>query len=117
MSVIFEHIEYPFVKGYLGGIIDRANLRQKNHGKKITEQNRYRKIATEKSQKHNRDKKSLAKSQQQNKNRGSKTAVAKSRQQNRDNRFGSYRKSWQFGNHIIFAYWNCSNCCMVWYRS
>jgi hypothetical protein len=26
-------------------------------------------------------------------------------------------ESWQFGNHIRFAYWNCSNCCMVWYRS
>ena len=27
MSMIFEHIEYPFVKGYLGGIIDIEDQR------------------------------------------------------------------------------------------
>jgi hypothetical protein len=42
------------VKGYLVGIIDRSNLRQKNHGKKSWQKNRGRKSAEEKLRQKNR---------------------------------------------------------------
>jgi hypothetical protein len=34
--MIFDHIQYPFVKVIWAGIIDRENYRQKKHGRKIT---------------------------------------------------------------------------------
>jgi hypothetical protein len=91
LHLFFNIIEYPFVKGYLVGIIDRSNLQQKNHGRKISA-----KIMAKKKnhvQKNHDNKIMATKSRQKNHNRtaGSRIMAAttkksqqatKSRQQN-----------------------------------
>jgi hypothetical protein len=90
--------------------------RQKNCGRKTTiEKSQQKKcgkrIAETKPQQQNRERRITAVKPQNHDNittiRGSKILVADL----------EAAKSWQFFNHVIFSYWNCSNCCMVWYRS
>jgi hypothetical protein len=93
LHLFLNIIEYPFVKGYLEGIIDRSNLRQKIHERKITAEkskwlqkirikNRGCKIATTKlTAKQNCMTENMAVESQ-----NSRTATTESRKQNHGNR-------------------------------
>jgi hypothetical protein len=79
-----------------------------------------RRIATEESRPQNHSS-IIATIESRNQKCGSRIMVEELHQHKHENKTVTTDlaavESWQFGNHIRFAYWNCSNCFIVLYRS